>query len=225
MSLVEAGERPLARARRSGMPVRCVAHPQGQRTVSRTPPVTGACASLWSSTTSRVATRTSIRCDGAAAEASSIFCSSSVRTGPASTTVPSTVRNSPSESATSSGAGAGCGCISPHHAPSRTHKTASGSHTIRCARHAAIRTERSNHDKECENQLRREPYPARHNNARRQTATPHETTARQSSHACVAQGCVRRRAWGPNSKGEFGVKPIRNWEFRQCFPAHRRSAA
>ncbi len=46
------------------------------------------------------------------------------RSGPASTTVPSTVRIKPSESVASSGAGAGCGSISPHHAPSSNHKTA-----------------------------------------------------------------------------------------------------
>ena len=107
-----------------------------QRHIPGAPPDTGACASLWSPTTSTAATRRSMRCDGAVADASSTFCSSTVRMGPASTTVPSTDRNNPSESLANSGAGAGCGCISPHHAPSSSHKTASGKLTIRCERSA-----------------------------------------------------------------------------------------
>ncbi len=63
-----------------------------------------------------------MRCEGASHRGLvRQFCSSSERTGPASTTVPSTVRNRPSESRARSGSGAGCGCISAHHAPSSSH--------------------------------------------------------------------------------------------------------
>ena len=194
--------------------------PAGHRTVSRTPPSVAACASLASFTTSTVATRTSIRCDGSVAEASSTFCSSSVRIGPASTTVPSTERNNPSESLTSSGAGAGCGSISPHHAPSSIHRTASGKPHNPLRPKPPRRTAPQPAPTESA-PVGAQATPGSQPQSPRQTATPHEITARRSSHASVARGWVDRRASGPDLKIEFGVKPIRNRKSRQCFPAHR----
>ena len=120
-----------------------MAAPSGQRTVSRTPPAICSCLSSVSVTISRLETRTSIRCVGCGAGAVSSgtlsfrFCSASPRTAPASTTVPSTLRRSPSESEARAGAGAGCGSISAHQAPSRHHRVARGNQATRWARMAA----------------------------------------------------------------------------------------
>ena len=105
----------------------------------------------------------------AVVEASSTFCSSSVRIGPASTTVPSTVRNNPSESAASSGAGAGCGSISPHHAPSSSHSTASGKphNALRVAAPTATAHRRRHQHQQQSAQAGPQPQPACNHNPRR----------------------------------------------------------
>ena len=180
----------------------------GQRTVSLTPPLTGACASLSSVTTSTVPARRSMRCDGDVVTVSPTFCSVSVRAGPVSEMVPSTVRSSPSENAARAGAGAGCGSISPHHAPSSSHNKASGSHAMRCARVAATPHKAAISASAIDTRLGRShnrlatAIPAANSHAAWKSGT-----AVKPDTCCVELG--ERMASGSNLKTEFAVKRIR----------------
>jgi hypothetical protein len=163
---------------------------------------TSACASLSSSTTSTLATRRSTRCDGSR-RGSSTFCSSSVRTGPASTTVPSTVRVRPSESAASSGAArAAAPSLRTMRPAAATKRQRQPDDPLRAqGRHAHTRqqapTRASTITGLTPDRLATQSPP--------QTATPHETTERQSSRPRAARGWGLPSQW---HRARIGQKPM-----------------
>jgi hypothetical protein len=151
------------------------------------------------------------------------FCSISPRIGPALTTVPSIVRSRPSESAASSGAGAGCCSISAHHAPSRHHRTASGSHAMRSARSAARPQSTATSAIDTSNRLGRSQsqwvavIPAANSHAAWNSGTAPRPAFRFAlrpagaglSRVCPeveGSACIAAESW----KATMGVKPIRS---------------
>ena len=161
-------------------------------------------------------TRRSMRCEGPSLAGSSTLSMTSSRSGAASMTVPSTVRSRPSDNAATSGADAGCGSISAHHAPSRHHITAVGSHTS--ARRAKC----------CEATERRDRSERNQHQAGPQPRFLGQDNSNSKQPCCMEQGdrarpCKgRTRESGPGGMSvPMALRAMLNWFCDQAYQARR----